>query len=115
MEKNRIRWIRRDRDLSGKVIAEALNITPQYYYEIERGEKRLSADMLAKLAEYYDVSTDYLLGRTDDPAPVNPMDQFHTVAAHRSDDPTGDLPEEAKRSLEDFKRYLLKKHGLIKD
>lgn len=99
--------------MSGKDVAEVLNITPQYYYEIERGKKRLSADMLAKLAEFYDVSTDYLLGRTDDPTDY--MKQFHTIAAHRSDDPTDELPEEAKQSLEEFKRYLLKKHGLIKD
>lgn len=99
--------------MSGKDIAEVLNITPQYYYEIERGKKRLSADMLAKLAEFYGVSTDYLLGRTDDQTDY--MKQFHTIAAHRSDDPTKELPEEAKQSLEEFKRYLLKKHGLIKD
>lgn len=67
MKKNRLRLIRRIRGISGTKVAEALHITPQYYYEIERGEKRLSAEMLAKLAEFFGVSTDYILGFTDDP------------------------------------------------
>jgi transcriptional regulator with XRE-family HTH domain len=71
--KHRIREIRektRDKNgkkLSGIAIAKILGITPQYYYEIERGEKNLSAEMAAQLAEIFGVTTDYLLGRTDEP------------------------------------------------
>jgi transcriptional regulator with XRE-family HTH domain len=71
--KHRIREIRektRDKNgkkLSGIAVANMLGITPQYYYEIERGEKNLSAEMAARLAEIFGVTTDYLLGRTDEP------------------------------------------------
>jgi transcriptional regulator with XRE-family HTH domain len=64
---NRLREIRKERNISGVRVAEILNITPQYYYEIERGKKRLSAEMATKLANFFNVSLDYLLGRTDDP------------------------------------------------
>jgi transcriptional regulator with XRE-family HTH domain len=70
--KHRIREIRekvRDKNgkkLSGIAVAKMLGITPQYYYEIERGEKNLSAEMAARLAEIFGVTTDYLLGRTDE-------------------------------------------------
>lgn len=59
---NRIRRIRKEKGMSGVEIAEKLNITPTYFYEIERGKKRLSAEMAAELAKIFNVSIDYLLG-----------------------------------------------------
>jgi len=64
---NRIRKIRKEKGIAGTVIAALLDITPQYYYEIERGKKRLSADMAAKLSGFFNVTSDYLLGLTADP------------------------------------------------
>jgi len=49
--KNRLRELRNSRNMSGVDVAEAINITPQYYYELEKGEKRLNEDLLRKLAE----------------------------------------------------------------
>jgi len=60
--KSRIREIRREKDMTGVIVAELLHITPQYFYEIERGKKRLSAEMASNLAEIFGVSIDYLLG-----------------------------------------------------
>lgn len=62
---NRIREIRNKRGLSGVEVAAYLNITPQYLYGFEKETRTLSADMASKLAEYFNVSVDYLLGRTD--------------------------------------------------
>ncbi|GFN21930.1 helix-turn-helix domain-containing protein [Thermanaeromonas sp. C210] len=67
----RLREIRESKGLSGTKVAELLGISPQYYYELEKGKKRLNDELLMKLAELYNVSTDYLLGRTDDPRPVD--------------------------------------------
>ncbi|GEM_PF-760962 len=53
--------------MSGTDVAKRLNITSQYYYEIERGKKRMSGEMAARLAEMFGVTTDYLLGRSDVP------------------------------------------------
>jgi transcriptional regulator with XRE-family HTH domain len=62
---SRIRRLRKERKLSGIKVAELLNITPQYYYDIERGERRLTADIAAKLADVLHTTVDYLLGKTD--------------------------------------------------
>lgn len=51
------------RKLSGRKIASELGISPQYYYEIERGEKNLSAEMASKLADLFGVTVDYLIGK----------------------------------------------------
>ncbi|ARA98585.1 MULTISPECIES: helix-turn-helix domain-containing protein [Anoxybacillaceae] len=67
MEKSRIRTIRRQKDLSGTKVAEMLGISAQYYYDIEKGKRNLSAEMATRLAEIFGVTTDYLLGRTDKP------------------------------------------------
>lgn len=61
----RIKELREDKDLLQKNIAMILGITQQQYSRIELGLNELSYDGLDKLATFYNVSTDYLLGRTD--------------------------------------------------
>ena len=38
-----------------------------------------------------------------------------TIAAHRTDDPTTELPEEARKSIDDFKKFIYEKHGIKYD
>lgn len=66
---NRIREIRKDRDLSQKDIAKILNTSQVQYSRYEMGIRLLPIDKLVKLAEYYNVSTDYLLGLTNERKP----------------------------------------------
>ena len=63
--KLRIRDLREDRDLKQKQIAEFLLCDQSLYSKYERGERPLPLDLAAKLADFYGVSTDYILGRTD--------------------------------------------------
>ena len=49
-------------------IAEYLNLNRNVYWRYEKGEREIPVWALIKLADYYRVSTDYLLGLTDDPA-----------------------------------------------
>ncbi len=65
--KNRIRDLREDADLSQRQIAEAVGITQRKYSYVETGTQPLTDELLVKLADYYNVSIDYLLCRTDDP------------------------------------------------
>lgn len=58
----RLRDLREDHDLPQKQIATILSFTNSAYAKIERGEHALTADVLVKLSDFYDVSTDYLLG-----------------------------------------------------
>ncbi len=48
-------------------LAEYLRVTTRQYQRYESGEQEPNLDKLIKIADYFDVSTDYLLGRTDDP------------------------------------------------
>lgn len=62
-----LRDLREDHDLTQKQIAKILSFTNSAYAKIERGEHTLTADVLVTLSNFYDVSTDYLLGLTDFP------------------------------------------------
>ena len=61
-----LRAIREDKDISQKTIAEYLNVSQNTYYQYETGVISLTAETLVKLADYYNVSVDYLLDRTDE-------------------------------------------------
>ena len=67
MEIQRIRDLREDHDKTQKEIAEILNMHRSVYRRYESGERETPAWVIVKLAEYYRVSTDYLLGLSDDP------------------------------------------------
>lgn len=69
MEIRRLRDLREDHDKSQKAIAEYLNMHRSVYRRYESGERETPAWVLDKLADYYHVSTDYLLGQTDRPEP----------------------------------------------
>lgn len=63
----RIRDLREDHDLTQRQVAEYLGMTQPQYFRYERGYRDIPTDILLALAEYYHVSVDYLLGRTDEP------------------------------------------------
>ncbi len=69
----RIRDLREDRDLKQKQIADYLMCDQSLYSKYERGERALPLEYAEKLADYYGVSVDYLLGRTNikQPYPKN--------------------------------------------
>lgn len=61
----RIRDLREDNDLKQKDIADYLICDQSLYSKYERGERPLPLEYAEKLADYYGVSVDYLLGRTN--------------------------------------------------
>lgn len=63
--RKRIRDLREDHDKTQTEIAEMLGTSQTMYARYERGASELPIRHLLKLAEYYDVSTDYILCRTD--------------------------------------------------
>ena len=63
--------MREDRDIRQRTIAEYLNVSQNTYSQYENGVISLTAEMLIKLADYYGVSVDYLLDRTDNPKMIN--------------------------------------------
>jgi transcriptional regulator with XRE-family HTH domain len=59
----RIRHLREDSDLTQVQISKILNISQRAYSHYENGTRDIPTDILIKLADYYNVSTDYILGR----------------------------------------------------
>ncbi len=65
----RIKDLRTDRDLKQKQVAEAIGITQRKYSYLETGKQQWPDELLARLADFYQTSVDYLLCLTDDPRP----------------------------------------------
>ena len=61
----RIRELREDHDLTQSQIAELLGMKQPQYFRYEQGYRDIPTDLLIKLADYYNVSIDYLLGETN--------------------------------------------------
>ena len=68
----RIRSLREDRDLKQKQLAELCGVAQTTYSDYETGKLSVPIPVLKKLAVYYQVSIDYLVGLTDTPTPYPP-------------------------------------------
>ncbi len=65
----RVRSLREDRDINQSVIAKYLQVHQTTYSDYELGNLNIPADVLIKLAKFYETSIDYIVGLTDDPKP----------------------------------------------
>ena len=68
----RIYDLREDRDYTQKKVAEYLGMHPNVYRRYEKGNRNFPLEAIVKLADFYQVSTDYLLGLTDEKRPYPP-------------------------------------------
>ena len=65
MKFQRIQDLRTDADLSQRQLSEILHISQRSYSHYETGSRNIPIEMLIRLANYYDISIDYLVVRTD--------------------------------------------------
>jgi len=108
----RLRSLREKKGVTQTELGRLFNLSKQAISSYERRESQPDVETLKRLADYFQCSTDYLLGRTDDPTPPKKREAaVETLAAHRTDDPMADLPEEARRSLLEFQEFIFKKYG----
>ena len=63
----RIKDLREDRDLTQREIAELLHIKQNTYSQYENGQRQIPITLLISLAKFYNTSTDYILGLTNNP------------------------------------------------
>lgn len=63
----RLKKLRKEGKLTQKDIATFLNISQPAYQQFESGKKKMNLETMEKLADFFNVSTDYLLGKTDIP------------------------------------------------
>ncbi len=100
----RMRSLRDKKDLKQNKVAEMLDITPFQLSRYESGKTKPDPEMIASIANYYDVSTDYLLGRSDEPR-MTADEEFEAFA----NDPELErwyrkLPESEEEDLQKLRR-----------
>lgn len=107
---NRIRELRESRGLSGTYMAEIISVSPQYFYDLEKGRRRLNETMIKQLALFFVVTADYLLGLTDDPAPPRYLEESNvlSIPAHLAPllDAAKDLPPEKIEPLVAIAKHM---------
>lgn len=98
----RLAQLREEKKLTQKELAALTSISRSRLslYEIDKREPDNST--LIALADFFNVTIDYLLGREE---------KDSTIAAHRTDNPTDDLPKEALDKIEEFKELMRLKYG----
>lgn len=68
----RIRDLREDKDLTQAQVGAAAGVSQRTYAYYESGQRMITPQVLCALADFYQVSVDYLLGRTDQKTPYPP-------------------------------------------
>ncbi len=99
---DRVKELCKSRGISVKRLEEKLEIPNNTIYQWKRITPSL--DKLQKVADFFDVSVDYLLGRTN----VKRFEEPETIAAHHVGD---DWTEEEIEELERFKEFIRSKRG----
>ena len=72
MAYTRIRALREDTDLNQTQFASIIGMSQTGYSKYETGENDVPTTILLKMADYYNTSVDYILGRTDERRPYPP-------------------------------------------
>lgn len=107
----RLRMLRIEKGLYQKHIAQAMNITTSAYGFYEQGKRTPDAESLKRLADFFDVSVDYLLDRTTIKEPISKY--LYNTQKESSDSKSiyKELPEEAHEELEQYICYLKHKYN----
>lgn len=112
---NKLKKLREARSLTQAEIAAEIGVSRERYNQYENNRRAPDYDTLVILAKSFNVSTDYLLGRTDDPLPVRDVDQdLHDehdynkeLDAFLNDDEMSSMFYDYKNWSEEEKRNLL--------
>jgi transcriptional regulator with XRE-family HTH domain len=82
-----IRNLREDNDLTQSALADILHISQRAYSHYENGTREIPLSVLIDLADYYNVSIDYLLGVTNIKTRAGRMKTHDSVTVYRSSSP----------------------------
>lgn len=101
---NRLRFLRTEKGESLEKIAKYLNVTIQTISNYENEKRDMTPDTILKLADYFGVSTDYLLGKTD----IRNIEEDFKFAYHKETE--GLSEDEIKEALEFYKMVKNRKN-----
>jgi len=106
---NRLRELRKEKKLTLIELAKIVNINKTSISRYELGEVEMKADIIEVFSNFFNVSTDYLLGKTDDrnsstPTPT-PKEQLEGVKLELFDQ-VGDLSDDEARQVLDIIKII---------
>jgi transcriptional regulator with XRE-family HTH domain len=112
----RLKELRSEKDILQKDVAKYLNITTSAYGFYEQGKRVPDIEIINKLADFFSVSTDYLLGKSDIKEPADKFlekakDNEYTIALHNNNGYDEELPEEARKEIDNFIEFVRQKYG----
>lgn len=99
---NRLRNLRISENITGVELGKVLNVTKVAISNWESGKRTPDQETLTKIADYFDVTTDYLLGRTDEKQPKERFQGVNTISAHR----IGNIEQLSDEGLEELDNYI---------
>ena len=103
---NRLKMLRTKQNLSQRQMAEILGLETSSYGKYENSKAQPPADKLQALAEFFDVSVDYLLGRTN----VRKLNLPENVQVLQMAEEIDELSETQQQQLRDFLDYIKSKN-----
>ena len=122
----RLAELRKKKDVSRRELSFSLNLEQSTYGKYESGQRQPSLDILQKIADYFNVTTDYLLGKSDVPNPHRDRTETTALEDFLTDNPVSEnyielirmidsLPKEKKEIyinfILGFTKLLLDKDG----
>lgn len=110
---NRIKKLRNEKNINQDVLAKLLGLEIAGISKLETGRVPLKDEYIIKLAEYFDVSTDYLLGKSDirNPEEFN-NDDLH-IALSKED--KGVISDELKDKITEYAKFIIEQEKNKKD
>jgi len=93
----RLKKLREEKDLTQAQVAKILGVSRTTYTQYETGKSEPDLATVSKLAEIYETSVDFLLGKTDIPTPIE------TIAAHHDGE---EWTQEELEEIERFKEFV---------
>ncbi len=100
---DRLKLLREEKDIKQSDLAKKFNISASTIGMYEQNRRTPDFTLLSSLADFFNVSVDYLLCRTD----IRNYEEY-TIAAH-TDDRTQQLSDEDRKQLDDFIDFLIAK------
>ncbi len=112
----RLTSLRKEKELSQYELADLLGYSRGQIGNYEQGTREPDHSTLEKIADFFNVSIDYLLGKSNvresaDKILEKSNDTEYTVALHNNNGYDEELPEEARKEIDNFIEFVKQKYG----
>ena len=115
----KIRELRLENDLLQRELAEKIQIAPNTLSQFESGKANPSYEVLISIADFFECSTDYLLGRSDDLGVISISSQKQNAAELTPDgsellDLFNGLEKEYRAQVLEYVRFIAERRNAVK-